>query len=308
MDRLSEPAVSQPPSPAPPDGFPAAVRVHRPSGAAGWLVVASAHSGRHYPQEMVAASRLDPHALRRSEDAFVDALFADAPLLGAPLVTTDYARAFVDLNRARDEIDPLLFDGVDASQPGARSLRVVAGLGVVPRSVGDGEGIYARRLPWAEAARRLALVYDPYHDALAATLDAARSQHGASLLLDCHSMPRAATGPNGPDVVLGDRFGAACAPQVTATAAAVLREAGLVVARNAPYAGGHATGLHGRPAFASQALQIEINRGLYLVEGALTLKPSFAALRTVMAQLVTALAACQADVTILRAARLPAAE
>lgn len=279
-------------------GWPAAVRVAR-DGPAGpprsWVVVSSPHSGRHYPPQILTATRLDPLALRRTEDAFVDQLLADAPGLGAPLVTTDFARAYLDVNRSRDEIDPLLFAGVDPALPGSRSLRVAAGLGVIPRSVGDGEAIYPGRLPLAEAGRRLAEVYDPYHAALAGELAAARQVHGASLLLDCHSMPRAAIGPNGPDVVLGDRFGAACAPHLTAIATDILRDAGLVVARNAPYAGGHVTGFHGRPAQASHALQVELCRSLYMVEGALTLRPGFHALRAVMARLVAALAAASAE-------------
>jgi N-formylglutamate amidohydrolase len=250
--------------------------------------VASAHSGRHYPQELLSASRLDRHTLRRSEDAWVDHLFASAPGCGAPLVTTDYARAFVDLNRARDELDPMLVDGV--SHAGPRSMRVMAGLGVLPRSIGDGEAIYRHRLSQAEAQARLQTVYDPYHAALSRQLAAARTRHGESLLLDCHSMPAIAAGSTGMDVVLGDRFGAACMPVVSEAARACLVAAGLRVARNAPYAGGHVTGLHGRPHHGSQALQIEINRSLYMVEGALTLRPGFEALKTVMGELMTVLA------------------
>jgi N-formylglutamate amidohydrolase len=303
MSQPSDPA--KPPGPASPAsmpgpadqaGWPLPVRVEVPAAGhtRSWLVVASPHSGRHYPQALMQASRLGPHALRRSEDAFIDHLFADAPGLGAPLVTSDFARAWVDMNRARDELDPMLVEGVDPLSAGSRTLRVSAGLGVVPRSVGDGAAIYRGRLSLHEAEQRLAEVYDPYHQALEAQLAAARAHHGVSLLLDCHSMPRAAIGAGGPDVVLGDRFGAACSPLVMAIATSVLREAGLSVARNTPYAGGHATGLHGRPVAGSQALQIEICRSLYMVEGALTLKPEFPALRRVMGTLTSALVACAA--------------
>jgi N-formylglutamate deformylase len=269
-------------------GPPRAVRVMAPAAPRGGLVLASPHSGRHYPAALIAASRLDRLALRKSEDAFVDELFAAAPALGATLVTTDFARAWIDMNRAPDELDPALIDGLGKA-PLQTSPRVQAGLGVVPRSVGDGAMIYAKRIPAGEALARVRELHAPYHAALSGALDAARRARGLCVLLDCHSMPSAASGTPSVDVVLGDRFGAACAPALTQAAQDALRAAGLSVARNAPYAGGYATERHGKPGDRRHALQIEINRGLYMVEGAMQRRETFAAVRAAMDALVLAL-------------------
>lgn len=293
--RIPQPLTAEPDlafaTGAPVDGdtAPKAVRVVVPACPRGGLVVASPHSGRYYPPEFVANSRLDAFTLRRSEDAFVDHLLRDAPDLGATLVTTDFARAYIDMNRAPDELDPVLIDGLSAREAAAPSARVQAGLGVVPRSVGDGAMIYAGKIPASAARERVRALHGPYHRELAAHLDAMARRFGRAVLLDCHSMPASAAGQGQPDVVLGDRFGAACAPVFTQAAQSALRAQGLKVARNSPYAGGYVTELHGRPGTGRHALQIEINRSLYIVEGSLRLRDSFDAVRHAMAALVTAL-------------------
>ena len=268
---------------------PEAVRVIPGEPQPSWLVVASPHSGRHYPAALLAASRLDLRALRKTEDAWVDLLMAGAPATGATLVTTDYARCWLDLNRAEDELGPQLIRGLPA-RPATPSLRVQAGLGVIPRTAGEGGAIYRHRLGHNEAEARIAMLYRPYHAALDAVLANARQRHGACLLLDCHSMPSGLTESAGVDVVLGDRFGTSCARQIAETVAAVLQDAGLTVDRNAPFAGGHVTSYHGHPGAGRHALQIELRRDLYMDEATLEPHGGFDHVKAIMDRLIATLA------------------
>ena len=251
--------------------------MRRPQRLTSPLVFASPHSGRIYPPQMVAAAALDPVAIRRSEDAFVDELFASVTALGAPLIVARYARAFVDVNREPFEMDPALFrDPLPGWVRGA-SARATAGLGSVARVVGEGQEIYRGKLCFAEAQARIEAVHRPYHAALESLLEAAERRFGLSILIDCHSMPSAAVAAHGvggraPEVVLGDRFGVACDPRVTAAAEAAFLAEGFRVVRNTPYAGGWTTEHYGRPRVGRHALQIEVARALYLDER--TLKPS----------------------------------
>ncbi|MGJ3232027.1 MAG: N-formylglutamate amidohydrolase [Oceanicaulis sp.] len=227
------------------------------------LVFASPHSGRAYTADLTGWTQVSRAVLRRSEDAYVDALFADAPRHGAPLVEACFPRVFVDPNRARNELDPAMFDPpLDSAEPAGS--RAAAGLGVIPRLAADGRALYASPLPAGEARRRLDRYYAPYHALLANQLEAARAQFGEALLIDCHSMPSASA--RGADIVLGDRYGASCSRAVIARAEAAFRDQGFAVVRNRPYAGAYTTEHYGRPASGVQALQIEINRGLYLDE------------------------------------------
>jgi N-formylglutamate amidohydrolase len=251
-------------------GEPTAVRVVQSEAGPSWLVVASPHSGRHYPKSMLNAARLDLRCLRQAEDAWMDLLLVGAADLGATFITTDFARSWVDLNRAADELDPLLIKGVVASQIN-NSLRVQAGLGVIPRSVGEAGNIYRGRLTREEASERLASVHQPYHEALEAALNAAHARHGRVMLLDCHSMPAGACDGVGVDMVLGDRFGTSCGRALVSQVSETLASLGFSVARNAPFAGGYVTTRHGQPQLGRHALQIEISRALYMNET--TLKP-----------------------------------
>ncbi|MDR6624207.1 N-formylglutamate amidohydrolase [Caulobacter segnis] len=235
------------------------------------LVFASPHSGGVYPPDMVEAARLPVETLRASEDAFVDRIIAGAPALGASVILARLARAYVDLNREPWELDPAMFDEDLPDYAHGRTARVAAGLGAIPRIAGEGRPIYARKLTFAEARDRIELAHRPYHDALDRQLAAARAAHGSAILIDWHSMPAAAArgvrGRGGScDIVLGDRFGAACSPKLTALVERELEALGYRVARNAPYAGGYTTEHYGRPAKRTHALQIEINRALYMDE------------------------------------------
>ncbi|MEO1000519.1 MAG: N-formylglutamate amidohydrolase [Pseudomonadota bacterium] len=231
---------------------------------------------------------------RASEDAFVDELFASAPRQGAPLMVATAPRAFVDLNRAATELDPALVQGVPKI---GVNPRVAAGLGVIPRVVADGKVIRRGKMPLSEARARLKRYHEPYHTALAEVLAAQRARFGAAFLFDCHSMPREAVlstpHVNGrrPDVVLGDRFGAACARWVIEEAAAVFTRAGFAVARNAPFAGGYITQHYGAPERGVHALQIEIDRALYLDERRVERRADFRAFVGVLEPVIRELSA-----------------
>ena len=236
------------------------------------LIFASPHSGRIYPPSFLETSRLDALSLRYSEDAFVDELFACAPAHGAPLIAAEFPRAFVDANRAAGEIDPSLFDVLPALPMAARTVRVAAGLGVIPRVVREGLEIYRGKLPGPEAAFRLDTFYRPYHAALSRLVEETRTRFGAAIVVDCHSMPSSARAP---DVVIGDYYGEAAAAPLAAYAMSELRKLGFNVGYNTPYAGGHTTLLYGRPREGLHALQIEINRALYLDERRIEKLPVF---------------------------------
>jgi N-formylglutamate amidohydrolase len=258
------------------------------------LVFASPHSGRHYPADMMAASALDPHAIRRSEDAFVDDLIAAGPDLGAALITARCARAYIDLNREAFELDPGMFADELPDFARARTARVAAGLGAIARVVSEGQEIYARKLTFAEARARIEWAHRPYHAALEQLIAEAREAHGFAILIDWHSMPTAAARAGGRempcDMVLGDRFGAACGGALTSSVERELEALGYRVGRNTPYAGGYTTEHYGRPALRTHALQIEINRGLYLDEARLSPTDGFARLKADLERLTRALA------------------
>ena len=242
--------------------------VHHPLRQTVPVVFASAHSGRAYPPEFLAAARLDPLGLRRSEDGFVDRLFAAAPAHGAPLLLARFPRAFCDANREAWELDPAMFADPLPGFVNTTSPRVGAGLGTIPRVVASGEAIYRARLPFAEAERRVRRCWQPYHDTLAALIEATRAQFGACLLIDCHSMPSpvGSGAAAGPDMVLGDAHGTACAPAVTRFVEQTLRDLGYLVRRNDPYAGGYVTRHYGRPREGVHVLQLEVARSLYMNE------------------------------------------
>ncbi|MBI4184169.1 MAG: N-formylglutamate amidohydrolase [Proteobacteria bacterium] len=243
------------------------------------LVVASPHSGSEYPPEFLASSRLGPLALRKSEDCFIDRIFGAAPALGAPLLRARFPRAYIDVNREPFELDPSMFEDELPTFVNASSPRVAAGLGTIAKVVASGEFIYGRKLCFAEAEARAERCYRPYHAALKELVEATRARFGCCLLLDCHSMPSVGgmTEEDGEarreaDFVLGNCFGTSCAAAVVETAERTLAGLGYRVTRNAPYAGGYITRTYGQPADGLHALQVEVNRALYMDEE--TLEPT----------------------------------
>jgi N-formylglutamate amidohydrolase len=267
--------------------------LRRPSGRGAPLIFASPHSGRLYPESMMAASPLGAQAIRRSEDAWVDTLLEGAEALGVSVISARFARAYLDVNRDAYELDPSMFEGDPPPFALAQTPRVAAGLGSIARVVAEGQEIYSRKLSFTEAQLRIEAVHRPYHRALAELLAEVRRDWGCAVLVDWHSMPSAATRPGRrgrrTDVVLGDRFGASCAPSLTGLVERELRKLGYEVARNAPYAGGYTTELYGVPADGVHVLQIEINRALYLDEANVRPSPGFAQLRKDLRQLSTVL-------------------
>ena len=281
--------------------------VHEPAEQLAPFVFCSPHSGRTYPSVLLEAARLDAHALRKSEDCFVDELFAGVAALGAPLLAARFPRAYLDVNREPFELDPELFGAKLPTFANGQSLRVAGGLGTIARIVADGEEIY-REPPTLDAALlRIERLYRPFHATLDGLLRRTHARFGQAILIDCHSMPSAAMGNSNhtrPDFVIGDRFGAACEPWLTRLVRDQLGRAGYHVLLNRPYAGGFITEHYGRPAHGIHALQIEINRALYLNERTLLPTPGFGKLQADLMSLCRGLFAA----TPFASARSAAAE
>ena len=260
------------------------------------LVVSSPHSGSIYPQSFIERSRLDPLALRRSEDAYVDELFLDSVAAGAPMLRARFPRAFLDVNREPYELDPRMFDGRLPPQSNTRSVRVAGGLGTIARVVSEAMEIYKDKLPVSEIERRLHGLYHPYHRALRRLIERSWRGYGMAVLLDCHSMPslhragpiEALSGQRRPEIIIGDRYGASCDAQISDFLDTALTRAGFAVQRNKPYAGGFITEHYGSPTMGMQAIQIEINRALYMDETTLAPKPEFANVKRRLGQAITA--------------------
>jgi N-formylglutamate amidohydrolase len=250
------------------------------------FIFSSPHSGRYYPERFLAMARLDRNAIRRSEDCYVDELFGGAIMLGAPMLAANFPRAYLDVNREPWELDPRMFAEPVPPYCNIRSARVAGGLGTVPKLVGEGLDIYSGRLPLAEAIARIEVVYKPFHETLKRLLSRTHAAFGFAILIDCHSMPASIRiGENGfrPDFIVGDRFGTSASAALTETAINLLSAMGYTVAHNKPYAGGFITEHYGRPVRHLHALQIEVNRGLYMHEKTLQKTSGFDALARDMA-------------------------
>jgi N-formylglutamate amidohydrolase len=269
------------------------------------LVFNSPHSGRVYPSTFLAASRLDAHTLRRSEDAFVEELFGFVTDLGAPLLHAHFPRAYLDVNREPYELDPVLFRDGLPHYANTQSVRVVGGLGTIARIVSGSDEIYREPLSVEAALERINRLYTPYHETLASLLIEAKREFGLAVLIDCHSMPSnpiADKGTGRPDFVLGDRFGTSCSSELTRLAASSLEALGYAMALNKPYAGGYITEHYGRPHKAQHVLQIEINRALYMNETSFAKSAGFDRLRASLETMVRALVPGIPDLAIPRAA------
>ena len=279
-----------------------AYRLDLPEARTTSVVFASPHSGREYPWSFLRRTILDEQAIRSSEDAFVDLLLEDAPELGAPLLAAMAPRAFIDVNRSADELDSALIEGVrkNVSNP-----RVASGLGVVPRVVSNGRSIYRGKIPLKDAEERIRLYWHPYHDALQRLLKDSLDAFDEAILVDCHSMPHEAIDsivhPHGrPDIVLGDRFGAAAHPEIVDRIEHAFVAAGLKVIRNAPFAGAYITQHYGRPSRAQHVVQVEIDRSLYMDEIRIQPNANFGAFRKLMRGVV-------ADIVAIGQKRMPLA-
>ncbi|WP_312527727.1 N-formylglutamate amidohydrolase [Paracoccus sp. (in: a-proteobacteria)] len=238
----------------------------RPAHWRNGVIFASPHSGRSYPAWFQSETQLSAHNLRSSEDAFVDQLIAPAVEFGAVVLSARMPRSLIDLNRSAEDIDPLVVEGAKTTR---LNPRIMAGLGVIPRVVSQGRAIYRRPIPRAEADRRIASYWQPYHAALAELIEQACQTFGGALLIDTHSMPRDALAhlpvPR-PDIVLGDRNGGSASARVTgAVTDAVLAE-GFRLRRNSPFAGAYIAAAYGRPTRHVHVVQLELDRSLYMDE------------------------------------------
>ena len=272
--------------------------IARPRTQTAPFVFNSPHSGRHYPESFLLASRLDRLSIRRSEDHYVDELFSGVPSLGAPLLAAQFPRAWLDVNREPYELDPRMFDGPLPSYANTGSVRVAGGLGTIPRLVAENMDIYRGRLPVDEALMRIERVYRPYHATLRKLIAQTHVLFGRSILIDCHSMPaniRVAGSQSRPDFIVGDRYGASAGHDLSRAAVSILEDLGYEVVRNKPYAGGFITEHYGRPARGLHALQIEINRGLYVDERTLERGPGYMLLKSDLALFAERLIEAEAE-------------
>jgi N-formylglutamate deformylase len=278
------PMIPERPATAPP------VVVLRPMTQAAPVVFASAHSGRQYSADFVAASRLQLPALRRSEDSFVEELYQSAPGLGAPMVVANFPRAYCDANREKWELDPAMFAAPLPAWVNTTSARVGAGLGTIARIVASGETIYRGKLDFTEVQTRIAGFWQPFHDALKAEISATTARFGRCLLVDCHSMPGTSQGRlERADIILGDVHGTSCAPRIVQKMEERLISLGFRVRRNDPYAGGFITRHYGRPREDVHALQIEICRTLYMDEPRLERLAGFDAIQARITRMIDGL-------------------
>lgn len=254
------------------------------------VVFASPHSGRMYPASFLRRSVLDERAIRSSEDAFVDRLLEVVPDFGAPLLTAIAPRAFVDLNRAPDELDPAVIEGVTI---GAHNPRINSGLGVVPRVVAGGKAIYRGKMARHEAEARIDTWWHPYHAQLAELMAAARREFSQAILIDMHSMPHEAldsiaaigarSGLRRPEVVVGDRYGTSASEEIVSGIQAAFEAVGLRVVRNTPFAGAYIVQTYGRPQAGHHAVQVEIDRSLYMNEREIRPNGNFQGFRQTLA-------------------------
>ena len=233
------------------------------------IIFNSPHSGSIYPDDFLAASRIDLPTLRRSEDSFMDELIGHLSARGFPVVRVNFPRSYVDVNREPYELDPRMFSGRLPSFANTRSMRVAGGLGTIPRVVGDGQEIYRERIAVDDALARIETLYKPYHRALRRLINRVHQMFGTVVVVDCHSMPSVGVSrdePRRPDVVIGDRYGTSCTPLLPDRVEETLNGLGYSVGRNKPYAGGFITEHYGNPASGLHAVQLELNRAIYMDE------------------------------------------
>jgi len=257
------------------------------------IIFNSPHSGSVYPDDFLIASRVDLPVLRRSEDSFMDELVGHLSNRGFPVMRVNFPRCYVDVNREPYELDPRMFSGRLPSFANSRSMRVVGGLGTIPRVVGDGQEIYRERISLDDALERIETLYKPYHRALRRLINRSQQMFGTAVVVDCHSMPSVGLSrdePRRPDVVIGDRYGTSCTQLLSDRIEETMSRLGYSVGRNRPYAGGFITEHYGNPANGMHTVQLELNRAVYMDERRRERGPRFAQVAADFAILADALA------------------
>ena len=261
-----------------------------PAAEAVPLVLDSPHSGAEYPEEFAYCCPLP--VLRRAEDAYVDELYAAAPVHGATLIAALFPRSYIDVNRAADDLDPALLAG---APPPFLAPRPATRVGLLRRHAQPGVPIYDRKLSPDDVLARIERYHTPYHRVLDDSCDRLHREFGAVWHINCHSMPSQGTRRDGRkgehgDFVLGDRDGTTCAPEFTDFVAGFLRGLGYEVRVNDGYKGVEIVRRQGRPAERRHSLQIEVDRALYMDQKTLEKLPGFERLASDIAALVAATA------------------
>lgn len=254
----------------------------------GPVVISVPHGGRAYPPDLVAALRVPIAAVMGLEDRLIDRV-GMAARGDEPMLVQHMPRAWIDLNRDERERDPLIDEGARMVPRASAKLR--SGLGLVPRRVAGHGDIWMRRFTDAEIVQRIEADHRPYHHALAERLAAARTRFGLAVLLDLHSMPPLGAPGLVPRIVIGDRHGTTAATRFVRRIEAEARGGGFPVTRNAPYAGGHIVERHGDPRRGIHAIQLELDRSLYLDAALEAPGPGFDATVTLVRRILSALAA-----------------
>lgn len=265
----------------------------------------SPHSGRCYTDDFKQSSHLSPHELRYSEDAYIDLLFADIPAHGLPLMAAHFPRAFLDLNREPYELDATMFNGPLPPFVKTSSPRVGSGLGTIARIVSERREIYHSKLTPEEGLERIELYYKPYHQTLRRQIALTHVNFGYACLIDCHSMPsrvlRNTSPATRPDIILGNRYGSSCHSSITDAARDCLTDLGFKVELNKPYAGGFITQHYGKPLKGLHALQVEIDRSLYMDEESLEPLDRFGEIADLMGRFSLSLQNAISDVLLPQA-------
>tara|TARA_Y100001970_G_C14118123_1_gene794770 strand:- start:331 stop:1224 length:894 start_codon:yes stop_codon:yes gene_type:complete len=271
------------------------ISVIKPDELSSACVFSLPHSGREYSTDFINSSKLDYITLRSSEDFFLDNFFNLATSNGSSLIKANFPRAFLDLNREPYELDPDMFNQVLPNFVNSTSKKVALGLGTIPRVVSNGTEIYKNKMSWFEAENRIEKFYFPFHMNLKQLLIKNKFKFGFSILIDCHSMPSITQGIFNsrqqilPDFVLGDNFGKSANPNIIHFIEQFLNNKGYSVLRNKPYSGGFITQNYGRPINKIHAIQIEINRSLYMNEVTMELNDSFIILKEALSNLTRSL-------------------
>jgi len=272
----------------------------RPQKQISPFVFNSAHSGTDYPDRFLKITRLDKFSIRQSEDTYIDQIFKHAPYLGAPLLRANFPRSYLDVNREPYELDPEMFCEPLPAHHNTSSQRVAAGLGTLARIVAENKPIYREKLTLADALMRIGGIYKPYHSTLQNLLTQTLHRFGTAVLIDCHSMPPLANSQKSlaPDIILGDRFGTTCAPELIDVTEEFFVNNGFRVSRNRPYAGGFITRSYGRPRHGIHALQIEFSRHLYMNETTRRPNSNFKTIQRLATNLIDALIRMDFDILI----------
>ncbi len=254
------------------------------------VVLSVPHAGRDYSAAVAAAARLPLEMLESLEDRLVDRLIWRARAAGATAFVARAPRVEIDLNRDEREIEPALIAPPLPSSSVIQSARTRGGLGLIPSRIAGAGPIWSSPIPREELRRRIETIHRPYHAALDAALEEARARFGTAVLLDCHSMPPRLKREKQGEVVFGDRHGTTIAPDLAEAAVAAAQALGFRTGRNAPYAGGYIAGRHGRPERNVHAIQLEIDRSVYLAPDLRSPGPGFERAARLIAAVAQALA------------------